>query len=254
VLTGIGKGSTTLDILAPILGEVAADQIQQQDLWYTVPDPNDTALTILSRSIHDTLSTELESDRYDPGVLDSLLDFKQILGNEKIQFVLTSKERRKENFRIDLHRFERIQSLRQSTPDPQAVILNGFFDTIEHSTRRFQLTMKNGQVVKGRINESMVKIEQMRHLWGKQVTMKGTLHYMASGKPRLFEAEMIRPPLEGESIFDTLQPRIVLSEMLIQSKRELGNQSIVSEIWGGWPGQESLEELLIALKHSESAR
>ena len=50
-VTGLEKGSTTLVVDAPLLGETAPEQIKQQDLWYSKPKPEDTALTLLSRSV-----------------------------------------------------------------------------------------------------------------------------------------------------------------------------------------------------------
>jgi hypothetical protein len=87
-VTGLKKGSTVLNIEAPVLGETAKEQIRQQDLWYVAPEPQDTALTLLSKSVRDTTSEAIDSNAYDRGVLDSLLQFKPFLKNNaaKIQF------------------------------------------------------------------------------------------------------------------------------------------------------------------------
>jgi hypothetical protein len=75
-VTGLKKGSTTVLLDAPELGETAPEQIKQQDLWYSKPTPNDTAISLLSRSVREAVSENLESNAYDKGVLDGLLSFE----------------------------------------------------------------------------------------------------------------------------------------------------------------------------------
>jgi len=70
-----------------------------------------------------------------------------------------------------------LQKIKQATPEPHAIWVSGFFDAIEHSRRRFQLAMKNGENVRGKIDENLVDVEQMRKLWGQRVTIKGTLYF-----------------------------------------------------------------------------
>ena len=86
-LIGMKKGSTVLAIEAPLLGQTAEKHIQQQDFWYVVPKPEDTALTLLAKSVRDTTKEVLDSDAYDRGILDSLLQFKPFLRSsaEKIE-------------------------------------------------------------------------------------------------------------------------------------------------------------------------
>src|SRR5689334_25158301 len=48
-VNGLKKGSTTILLEAPPLGETAPDQIKQQDFWFTKPTAEDTAITLVSR-------------------------------------------------------------------------------------------------------------------------------------------------------------------------------------------------------------
>ncbi|MGD0856622.1 MAG: hypothetical protein ABSA18_12565, partial [Dehalococcoidia bacterium] len=61
VITGIKKGSTTLEIEAPTLEETAPEQIKQQGLWFTAPKGTDTGLSVLSRCIKDAVGEKLDS-------------------------------------------------------------------------------------------------------------------------------------------------------------------------------------------------
>jgi hypothetical protein len=249
LFTKIQRGSTVLVLEAPMLGEVAPDHIRQQDLWYTVPEPDDTALSILTRSIADIKKEKLESERYDPGVLESLLDLSDLV-QEGVTIALAS-ERPAEKFSLNKQSFEKITRLKAETPPPQAVVLTGFLNMMKYSQRQFELTSEQGQVFRGKIDESSVSVEQLRELWGKRVTVRGILHFMASKKPRLLEAQVILPRAEGDEAFSTISLPLTTAKIMEPLKREYVSEGLMNELWGKWPGDESLDELLHAL-HDES--
>ncbi|MFH0992140.1 MAG: hypothetical protein V1799_19230 [bacterium] len=251
VLTGVRKGSTSLVIQAPQLGDIAPEQIKQQDLWNEVPSPEDTALSILSKSVRDANRENYDSDRYDPGVLDALLECKRLLNGDDIQIKISSKERATEGFTLKRSAFDKIEALKLATPEPQAVLISGFFDMIQHSRRRFTLRMENNEVVRGKIDEGSFSVESMRDLWGKKVTIKGTMYYAASKKPRLIEAQVIVAQRAGDEILRDLKLPLQVSEVITHLHKE-SHQGIVSEIWGKWPGDESTEQILEALKERKT--
>lgn len=251
VLTDIRPGSTTLVFEAPMLGDVAGNQIKQQDLWATVPEPEDTALTVLSKSVRDAERENLDSDRYDPGVLETLLEFKRILDEDNIRIKLSSTKRKGDGFSLDTKAFKKIERLRTDTPEPQAVFLTGFLNLIEHSQHRFEFRLENGQSVRGKIDESSIPFDAMRDLWAKKVTIKGTLHFTASKKPRFLEAQVINPRASGDEILTSITYPLPIKDIIARVHRE-SNEVKVSEIWGKWPGDESIDELMKALKESKA--
>lgn len=254
LLTGIRRGSTTLVFEAPTLGAAAGEQIAQQDLWNTVPNPDDTALTILSKSVADAEREDLDSERYDPGVLNALLEFRRILDQDNVSIKLVSDQRRRENFSLDNTAFQKIEKLKIATPEPQAVLVAGFFNMIQHSQRKFELTLETGGTVRGRIDEQSISIEQMRSLWGKKVTIKGILHFTASKKPRLLEAQVITPRQAGDELLNTMSLPLEATRVVSKLRPPLADaEGIVSDIWGKWPGEESIDEILNALKEPTSA-
>ena len=251
VLKKIGKGSTVLEFEAPTLKETAQERIRQQDLWYTVPEPNDTAITLLSNSIRDAEEEKMESDRYDRGMLDTLLGFRQILENDKIKIELRSRSRLKDNFTIDAVRYKNIERVRTAAPESQAVLVSGYFNVIEHSERKFTLTLENKQTVHGKIDEGLINVEEMRRMWGKKVTIKGTVHYLASGKPRMLEAHHIQARQVGDEILASLPMPVHEPQLSFLPKSGTSSKGIVHEIWGKWPGDESIEELLEELHKAQ---
>ncbi len=248
VLKGIKKGSTVLHFEAPTLGSVAEVQIKQPDLWNSVPSPDETALTILSKSIRDAEQENLDSEKYDRGVLETLLGFKRLLDGKDIKVELRSEQRQSDSFSINGASYKKFDRIRSETPEPQAVLLTGFLNMIKHNERRIELTLEDGKTVSGRINESLIYLEQIRTLWGKKVTVKGILQYTPSKKPRYLEAEIITPKQAGDEVFNTIPIAFQGHDVLAQAQKNIHPQGIVSEIWGKWPGDENIDELLHDLK------
>jgi hypothetical protein len=247
-VTGVKKGSTILSIEAPMLGETAREHIQQRDFWYIVPKPEDSALSLLSKSVHDTTSEILDSNAFDAGMLESLLRFKPFLKSTAEKVELRCVSRRREHFELGEAELDKIQRLKAKTPEPRAVVISGQFDVIEHNKKRFHLVLSNGERVLGTIDPAFLGIEQMRQFWGKKVTIKGTAHFRPSREPRLIEAEVIKPMEEGEEVFDAL-PREQSEAEFFKTVREKfePQKGWLKDVWGKWPGDEPIEDLLTAL-------
>src|SRR5262249_15701691 len=76
IISGIEKGSTILMVQAPQLSSFMDEQIKQQDFWNSPPSPDDTAFSLLARTLEDTQAEKLESPNFDSGVLKSILSLK----------------------------------------------------------------------------------------------------------------------------------------------------------------------------------
>ena len=246
-VTGLEEGSTTIVLDAPRLGETAPEQIKQQDLWYSKPKPEDTALTLLSRSVKDAVSENVESNAYDKGVLDSLLSFESFFKTFGDKLVVQSPVRPAENFSLSCSELEHVRRLKTETPEATAFVISGQFDMIQHSNRRFHLLLGNGHVIPGTIDRDILNVENMRDFWGKKVTIKGMVHFNPGRKVRLFEAQTIKPAEEGEEIFEKMPAPPKPIALFETDLHKLSVGPALEEIWGKWPGDESIEELLAAL-------
>ena len=249
-LVALNKGSTVLAIEAPLLGQTAKEYIRQQDFWYVVPKLEDTALTFLAKSIHDTTAEDLESNSYDNGILDSLLQFKPFLKGSAEKVELRCLSRPGERFKLDEPELAKIQRLKARIPEPRAFVISGLFDVIEHNKKRFHLVLTDGESLPGTIDAEHLDLEHMRQFWGKKVTIKGLVHFRPSRKPRLIEAQVIKSMEEGEEVFETLPDEPSQIEFL-NSVRETAaaRQGWLKEVWGKWPGDEPIEDLLAALNN-----
>ena len=247
-LTGMKRGSTVLTIEAPVLGETTKEQIRQQDFWYVVPKPEDTALTLLTKSVHDTTKEVFDSDAYDAGILDSLLQFKPFLKSSAEKVELRCMSRPKEHFKLGEQELAKIQRLKAKTPEPRAVVISGQFDVIEHNKKRFHIVLSNGESLLGTIDSKHLGVEQMRQYWGKKVTIKGLVHFRPSRKPRLIENQVIKAMEQGEEVFETLPQEASQIEFVkLVKETAVAQKGWLKEVWGKWPGDEPIGDLLAAL-------
>ena len=222
-VTGIGPGCTMVAVEAPRLADLLGDELDQADFFGNPPSGDDTALSLFARSVQATKVEDIESNSYDRGVLKSLLDFRRLFRG-----VATSIELRR-------HRI----------PEPQAFVVSGKLDSIHHSERRFWLELPDGQRVPGRVDEEFLAAEDLRGLWGRKVTIKGLVHFRPSGKVQLLEAQTLAAAETGDEIF-SVPPRVEETPFLFDATRI--DSTAIGQLRGKWPGEESIEELLEALR------
>src|SRR5689334_15378484 len=246
-VTGMKKGSTTFLVDAPLLGDTAPDQIKQQDLWFSKPTTEDTAISLVSRSVKEVVSMNFESNAYDKGLLEGLLSFDTFFKTYGDRVTVTAIGRAVENFSLSPVELEKVKELKAEIPEPIVTVISGKFDVIQYSRSKFHLLLSNDQVILGTIDRDILYVEDMRKFWGKKVTIKGVVHFHPGRKVRLLEAQSIKLAEAGEEVFERLPlpgKPLTLFEMEIQ---KLNVYPALSEIWGKWPGDESIEELLAAL-------
>ncbi len=248
ILTGIGQGSTVVFVEVPTLEQTAFQHIRQLDFWDRTPKPQETVLSLLSVATEDATSERYDSDHYDTGVLASLLNIKNSFERGLTSVEIKSIERNKDIIRLDHSSISSFQKLKRVTPEPQAVIITGKLDAIEHSTRSYRVRLPQGATLSGGIDESLLNPEKLRTLWGKEVTIKGIMHYRASGKARFIEAQVIRPYEEQDSLFQAAPQQRSVSEAVGDLRKRYYGTNVLQDIWGKWPGDEPIDELLDLLR------
>lgn len=246
--SGIGPGSTTLTIEAPPLAEALGAILRQEDFWSTMPAPEDTALSLFSKSVRDTTAENLDSEYYDAGVLGALLDFKSILGTQVTAIELTTRQRPEDNVTLTAADMEKAERLKVRTPEPGVFLISGVLNWIEHSRRRFQLRISDGQIVQGQIDEKELSTEDLRSYWGKKVTVKGQVFFRPSGRIKLLEAQFIKEKESGEEVFEQLPLVQMEAEFVGTTIQAAENRDWISGLWGKWPADESIDDLLQELR------
>lgn len=249
-LTGIQTGSTVLAIEAPSFGDTIGSHLQSQEHAFIQVTPTDTALSLVSKSVRDATAENLESNYYDTGVLNGLLELKGFFKSYANTVELSAEGQTQPEFILTSQDMDKVEKLKKSTPEPQAFFVAGLLDEIEHSNRRFQLRLNDGRILPGRVDEEFMSAEELRELWGKPVTVKGMVYFKPSRKVQLLEAHMIRPPEPGDEVFDEMPVADATPELFDTTHAKPGYVSPFKEIRGTWPGDESIEQILEALRDS----
>lgn len=249
-IMGLKSGSTIIELEAPVLTETMPEYFEQKKLWQDdVIGPEDSALSLLSKSVSDASAENSDSDYLDSGVLDALMAFKSVTPSYASEITILSEKKNTDNFRISPEEIKKIRKIKISTPKPQTIVTSGFFNMIEHNKRRFQLKLENGKTVNGIVDPEWIDPEHMRRFWGQKVTMKGKGHYKPSGNLRSIEAQFIQSFENGDEVLQHIPGSQKQFKFTDDYFTEKNSNKILKKIWGKWPGDESIDELLEALQH-----
>jgi hypothetical protein len=245
VVTRIGPGCTTVALEAPVLADVLGEELAQAEMFGGRQEAADTAISLFARSLRDTTAENLESEFYDAGVLKAILQFRHFFHKSATSIELRSPSRPAEDLTFGAPELEKVERLRQRIPAPRAFVISGKLDSIRHTDRRFWLELPDGQRIPGRVDEELVSAESLRDLWGHKATIKGVLHFRPSGRVQLLEAQTLAPAESGDDIF-AVSPRLEETPLLFETHR-IG-ESAIAQVRGQWPGDESIQDLLEALR------
>jgi hypothetical protein len=245
LITALKKGSTIVEISAPLLGETAKDAIKQQNIWNSAPEESDTAFSILMKSVQDILDENLESAFIDSGVLDSVNRFKEFSHKQKATVTFGEAGSKNAKVVFDNHVFDKVTQVKSKTPVPRALILSGILDLISYRKSRFELHLEDGGKVIGIFKKDHIDHETIRAYWGNRITVKGMGSFRPSGKLATIEVDVLKVFEEGEEMFLIPQTTIFSDS----SKLQPSANDALSQLWGKWMGDESITELLEALKN-----
>lgn len=251
VITGLQEGSTVFPVRAPVLSETARAALQQQDLWRSKPDAERTALMLLGDALEDVADEDRESPRYDSGVLSAIESFDRVLENGAT-LVIRETENGEIAFNVTRQHIQQAQQLEKDTPAPFSVVLSGKLDVIEHSQRAFELLTEEGDTIRGAVQSSDISAQDIRELWGGDVTIQGQAHFTPGGSLRFVDTRALRPARSEDAFFKQSKAEV---EDQAARKRPLKERDLsqfdvgsdLKQIRGSWPGDESIDEILDAL-------
>ena len=252
-ITGLKPGSTILDLEAPTLRETACEVFGLQGFRpeQTTNDRaslDDTSLDLASLAIREAQEDDPPGDRFDSSVLEAILDFRKITGSSGIRYELISRDSEHGNFVLDESSCVRIEARLTEILTPRAFIVSGRLDKIEHDTGRFRLLVNQDSSLLGWLDPSSLDVETLRPLWGKQITVEGMVYFKVNGQPRLIEARRVGSHTERDVIFEEMPAAgIPRSRGMILDREKQARSFDPMELWGTWPGDESIEELLADL-------
>ncbi len=248
--TGYGGTETTeLQFELPSL-ELAASEVYGQQLLFDSerPDGRLTGLDLLMKVVRDIDAVKTDSDAFDPQLLHQVIKFKRFFkaGPFSGFCIVGSASGSGGEVRVTRTTTENSLRLYGRTPIPQRVRLVGNLDGLEASTQRFSLMLDSGERVSGVYPEE--SSDRLQQLWRKRVLVLGTSVFRASGNLLRVEAETIDDGATAASLFST--PPVASSGRLDASRlrKPQGLRSGMAAIMGRWPGDETDDEIALALE------
>ena len=239
-----GTDRTLLHFEVPTLGEAAPGLYRQQEFWSTKPAPEDTGFEILADVLADVAARNDDSERFDLPLLNRLGRFRRALNGTFSGMAIPS--RRGGSVVINPALVDAAESLHTNTPLPQRVRVVGRLDMLRASTQSFGLLLDDGQEIRGVLTEG--DVAAVTPLLGQRVLVLGEAVFRASGRPLRIDAEDVLPAEDVGGFFSKLpEPKRRRLEIREPARGQQGKRGLVAVV-GKWPGDETDEQVLAALK------
>jgi len=245
-LVRILKGSTLLEIKAPTLLEARPEELRQAEMFPEI-DPDLTSFDYFVESVESAIEEE-ESSAFDKNFLVLLSRFEGIFaqGIDSV-FLKASPQRHEREIQIRRADPKRFRALQRRIPAPRRVRIAGKLDSIRHSDSTYLLLLPDGQKIRGIAEHIPSKI--LHRSWGQPVVMSGTAFFTASGDIQRIESDNMGDASDRDVQLWAFAPPALETTLPHQSLRvSQGPRSGLNAIIGKWPGEESDEEVAIALK------
>ena len=246
------QGSSLVVAHSPTLAESDPDQFRQLSLVGGL-DPGLTAIDYLAKSLDAALrGNTSEQWAYDRSMLGVLRRELQDVFKEGIDSLELPDQETGVYVSISRSDLPRLSSIERGIPSPQVVRVAGKLDSIRHSDVTFVLFVgEQLEALRGVIDRQHA--ERLKKLWGSDVVIEGTAHFTRDGAVQLIEADAIHPvsadkmslwatpprPLEGGESVAAFQHELRVSQ---------GPRTGINAVFGGWPGNESDEEVAKAVE------
>ena len=248
-ITGLNPGSTVLDIEAPYLGETAREEFFEGESRPEQPRFDDTALDLAAFAIEEAGAGNSQGERFDSAVLEAILKFRKAGGNTGVRYELIPQGSARGRFRLAENVCVRLNERLKSMVAPKAFVVSGWLDEIKYGgNRAFRLWLPEGRYLPGRLHPDFLNVEVLRPLWGQQITVEGMVHFKANGLPRFIQARRVSRFTEGDDCFEeTPAIDIPRSQGLTPAQERQVRSSNFMDLWGSWPGDKPIDELLAQL-------
>ncbi len=248
-VTGLTLGSAVIAVDARSLNEVDGARFgagAQRSLFSETDDRfgEQSAIDIFGQVLGSIVEGAREDVVADRALLDSCARFARVSGGGFAGLRLEGLRGRSNPLVITPEVVPAIELLRDETPRPQAARVAGLLDTVSASRSDIVLVLKDGSRVPGRMEQH--NLESLRTMLGKEVVVSGMAHYRPSGRLLLLDVEDLDAYRPEDSVFQRAPvPRRQRLGTDVAPPSDAGG---VTSFFGTWPGDETDEELLAALR------
>ena len=238
-ISKFAAGSLDLGLRAPRLVDVAPDIFAQQQLFPQGTAPDATAFDLFLDAADDACSGRKDSERLDAGVLEVLARAGSLFSKGGTRLELSRPDR--PNIVLDPAAAVLIRNLADQTPPAQVSRVRGLLDSLTVTTRVLALRLDDGRVLRG--FAGAVPLDELKHLLATQVILEGSVAFRPSGEALRIEVDSALPATPGDVIWARL-PKAEPTATKPRSSVTTG----LDAFFGAWPGDETDEQLAVALK------
>lgn len=244
-ITGLGKGSTIIDVETCSLAEAVPDKFQQLNLFR---DHTTSAFSLFERSLMDAVKGKKDSELYDELLLSRYAKFGSLLGKGIDSIQLSNGKAGSPVVHIRKRELSKLADLQALTPRPQAVRISGRLETIRYSDKMFELITACGDRVRAVASAPFLH-SKLTDLFGKDVTVEGVLVYRPSGSPLRIDASLVELSRDvDKTVWESLPLPGSQKQQFVEFHQTQGPKSGLNRIWGEWPGDETDEQVREALE------
>ena len=242
------KGGTRLLLESPTLGESLREVYTEAGFWSDHPNPEDTALDLIADVIAAVQSFDRDSEMLDEPMLRSIGRFGQCLNGEISTANFTSSRREGTQVVLDIESTQTARSMVEGFRARRAVRVVGQLDMVRMSTSSFGLKLDDDTIVHGVLPAA--ETERAAHLLSMEVVVRGYLYYRQSGRPLRIEAESIDHSGEESAMWRSLptSPSERIRTEHFSPVAATTARGGASRVFGQWPGDETEEEVVAALR------
>ena len=248
---GISAGprdATILYFAAPRFGDAAKEVYEQLELFPLRPHANDTGFDLLGDALGDIGNQEKDSERFDQRLLRSVGLFKTLSVKHGLDGVFLDGDRiSPDNPRVlNAQIADFAGALYRQTPAPRRARIAGKLDMIRDSDNVFVLLLDDGSQIRGVWAGGEMK--ELGTYFGQYVLVEGKALFKPSGSVLRVEADAMAPGTQTDRFF-SVPPKPTGAQFDLTRLRQPQRAGTgVGAIFGKWPGDETEEELLAALK------
>lgn len=198
-LTGLKKGSTILQIDAPLLKETLK-QIQVP-LFYDVEAKEvmentafSLAMLAYEKAFEDSRSTFL----LDKNLLKEMTNFNKVLINNDCKINFGTKNSDK-IVTLDKQSFSKIKQLEETTPQSTKMRISGKLDEMKHSNAQLKIITEKG-LIKAILSHDLT-FENIKPLFGELVSVIGEVNFNPANQITSITVQHIEKAKEGDNYF-----------------------------------------------------
>lgn len=245
-MAGFHRGAPGLDLRIRTLAEALPGRFAQEDLFPPV-DPSDSALSLMQRSLEDALAGEADSDAYDPPLLRSFEEFREVFRHGVDAVEIRNGRADRPSLTVTPQGIRVVQRLQRQTPRSRRVRIAGKVDAIRHSDRAFTLVLQSGEQVRGVLADG--EPELLAPLFGQVAVVSGMAQFRPSGSLLRVDADVVERGSEPDLALWSESPRPLFAALDPQAlRRPQGTRSGLNAIIGAWPGEETDDEIFALLE------